>query len=613
MKISHIALLGLLLAGRPVPQQANGSLEGYVLQVGTDAPVGKATVELRRLSEDTAISTTTDDQGRFFFPELPAGQYRMAAMRDGYTKMEYGQRRPGGSPSPLTLTAGQRMTGIRVALTPGGSVSGRVTDRGEPSSLTDVFALKATFIEGQLTLNPVLSAKTNDLGEYHIFWLPPGRYYIGTMVWDTAAAGTYPIFVNPDSTENAFYPQRRNIRFVMNKSLASGVKESEAHPFMYHPGTPDPERATAIDVKPGANLRGIDVKADALPAWHIRGRVTGLPQQNPNGQQVPPALAIFPMTASFARNTMPTQINSDGTFDISRVNPGRYVLSARVPGANATARVAVEVLNRDLDVVINLTPGAQITGRIVVDRPAAGGAPTVPMSDLRVILRPDPLVPGSQVYSAIPADDGLFTIPSGNGNPLGLIAGRAQGGRGGGPGGGGGAPLGVPIGDYRVLVAPILQAPTQPGSASAEMPPALRSVYVKRIGFGESDALNSPLRLRGEAQDPLVITLGMQLGSIEGRVLDGRQQPVTNGTVVLIPNSSLRFKVDHRFATTDSAGRFQIDNLPPGDYDAFAWEDIERGAWQDAGFMRDFEGRGQPIHIDEGSRVAADLTPLPLS
>jgi len=46
-------------------------------------------------------------------------------------------------------------------------------------------------------------------------------------------------------------------------------------------------------------------------------------------------------------------------------------------------------------------------------------------------------------------------------------------------------------------------------------------------------------------------------------------------------------------------GRFHIEGVPPGDYRAFSWEDIETGAWQDPEFIRNFEDRGNPVRVNE--------------
>jgi hypothetical protein len=107
-----------------------------------------------------------------------------------------GQRYPGGASSTLVLTPGQRAMGLRIAMTRAGVISGHITDRGQPIGQADVLAMKAIYTEGQLSLTPVLSIRADDLGEYHLFWIPPGRYYVVGVVWDSAAS--IPRYVNAD-------------------------------------------------------------------------------------------------------------------------------------------------------------------------------------------------------------------------------------------------------------------------------------------------------------------------------------------------------------------------------------------------------------------------------
>jgi hypothetical protein len=45
----------------------------------------------------------------------------------------------------------------------------------------------------------------------------------------------------------------------------------------------------------------------------------------------------------------------------------------------------------------------------------------------------------------------------------------------------------------------------------------------------------------------------------------------------------------------------------PGDYKAFAWENVEIGAWQDPDFMRMYEDRGKPVHIPESGAASSEL------
>ena len=60
--------------------------------------------------------------------------------------------------------------------------------------------------------------------------------------------------------------------------------------------------------------------------------------------------------------------------------------------------------------------------------------------------------------------------------------------------------------------------------------------------------------------------------------------------------------------TTDSIGAFVFRDIPPGNYKLFAWESVESGAWQDPDFMRPFESRGIPVHIEEGASVSQNIS-----
>jgi len=88
--------------------------------------------------------------------------------------------------------------------------------------------LKAIYTEGQLALTPVLSARTDDLGEYHLFWLPPGRYYLAGLIWDIASS--IPRYVSPDGDNGDSFSAGRYVgRAVFLRATAGGVAENEAH------------------------------------------------------------------------------------------------------------------------------------------------------------------------------------------------------------------------------------------------------------------------------------------------------------------------------------------------------------------------------------------------
>src|SRR5258705_13101303 len=71
------------------------------------------------------------------------------------------------------------MTAVQVAMAPTGSVSGCIYDRDdEPLGKAQVQALRAIYKDGRRILTIAQTVETNDRGEYRLFWLAPGRYYV---------------------------------------------------------------------------------------------------------------------------------------------------------------------------------------------------------------------------------------------------------------------------------------------------------------------------------------------------------------------------------------------------------------------------------------------------
>src|SRR5439155_8225566 len=90
-----------------------------------------------------------------------------------------GQRSPTRAGIPFDLAPGQKLAGIQLSIAPTGSISGHIYDRdGEPLGKAQVQALRIVYRDGRKALAIVQSAQTDDRGEYRLFWLAPGRYYV---------------------------------------------------------------------------------------------------------------------------------------------------------------------------------------------------------------------------------------------------------------------------------------------------------------------------------------------------------------------------------------------------------------------------------------------------
>src|SRR5215831_19633279 len=175
-----------LLFFQAIPQQQarpqdRASVSGYILKMGSGEPLAKTTVTISPFNGGSSQSytATTSAQGQFSFQNLDPGQYRLSATRSGFVRMEYGARSPNRPGLPVTLSPGQRLTNIVLQLMPAGTITGRVFDRdGEPLANVNVEALKYSYQEGQRVMDVVQTARTNDLGEYRLFWIQPGQYFV---------------------------------------------------------------------------------------------------------------------------------------------------------------------------------------------------------------------------------------------------------------------------------------------------------------------------------------------------------------------------------------------------------------------------------------------------
>jgi hypothetical protein len=143
-----------------------------------------------------------DDQGRFVFTGLPAGQYRVLSDQFGYVYGSSVRRASPAMPLPIDLTDGQRFTEATILMWRFVSLSGRVVDEaGEPMVGVRVFALGRSVRNGQAVLEPAFDGGairyfvTDDRGVYRASLLPPGDYTIAVP----ATVSTFPVDVIRDA------------------------------------------------------------------------------------------------------------------------------------------------------------------------------------------------------------------------------------------------------------------------------------------------------------------------------------------------------------------------------------------------------------------------------
>jgi hypothetical protein len=583
---------------------------------------GRLAVAALNNATGTAVTVMTDGNGKFTMTGVVPGQYRISANREGFIRNEYGQRTPTGEGVVLTIAANQRLT-VDLQLIQAAVMSGRViTSDGEAAPNHTVSAHTYRYANGQRSLAEVATAQTNDLGEYRLFWLEPGDYFVSVTndaPQDETAIGTVDVAQSRGARGN-----REGIQVLTAIGGRGGVLAEAlgaGNPPIYYPGTLDPENAIPITVAASAEVRGVDFNLRPMRAATVSGRVTApfpLTAANPvvatgprgrggNAGAVAAAQVLRPAGPPIQINLSrigsgraglagliglrlgSTLVNADGTFEIKGVAPGEYNLMANTRDANGqeySARTRVSVGTADVaNVVAALRPGADINGRILLS-----GTPPAQfrMTNLRVSLVAED-GSGPALFEFLPAAGARGNAAV---NLQALTGGRSE------------AVLedgtftlkNVGAMEYRVQVAGLPQG-----------------AYVQAGRIGSNDALNTPFTV-DDPQSLLQLQIAFSPGRVTGVVTDSRGMPTPGAQAVLVPDEARRGRNDSYFnATTNQEGQFNFNNVPPGSYKLFAWESVPAGAWQYPDFIRRYEDRGQTLTVNPNGTTSMEGKLIPAS
>jgi hypothetical protein len=270
----------------------------------------------------------TRDDGRFVFRDLPAGRYRLVATRTGtgFVPVEYGQRDPRGKGVPIVLSAGQRLENLELEMVPTGSISGRIFDGdGEPVGNARVMALGARYRSGQTTLSVVQAVRSNDLGEYRLFWLRPGRYYIAAKHEDQR---NFSVSTYVAAPEAAGFREDASSPIVTQRTLEDGRTIEETDVVVYYGGGTDAQTAQAVDLDTGAALSAVDIPIGAkVRTYRVRGTLSNA-AIDPRSSEV----RLIPRKRT-AHAMIPNAVpDKEGAFTLTGVIPGSYYVAAIVGG-----------------------------------------------------------------------------------------------------------------------------------------------------------------------------------------------------------------------------------------------------------------------------------------
>jgi hypothetical protein len=376
------------------------SISGTVVMLAGSEPLRKARVHLESIEDRTrSISVVTDAGGRFELKALDPGGYHLRVTRVGYVTQTYGQRKPQDPGATLSLRPGQDLKDLLFRMVPSAVIAGRILDEdGEPLPSVNVSALREVYDEGKRSLVSGANVETNDLGEYRLFGLAPGRYFVSARysTWERGGGG----------------------------SEEQTTASSQGYAKTFYPGTPDRSKAMTIAVKAGEEIPSIEILMRQLLVYHVRGHVYNQVTHKPGADSYVLFLPRVPSQQGDWGDSVTMVQKRDGSFDISEVLPGSYTLATFWfdQGKNYTSRIPLDVGNADVEgVSLTIAAGSTINGRVIWD-----GQPALERDDLRVSLRPTDNSPvffqGSRVNT-----DGSFQLPDvGDGSYYAVSSGESK-------------------------------------------------------------------------------------------------------------------------------------------------------------------------------------------
>jgi hypothetical protein len=340
-RIPGILLLALSsLHAQPKP----GVVEGTVINSTTRAPVPQASVSLASREGFSRVGRT-DDSGNFQIPNVEPGVYRIEYVRA--PNFLYDAPRT----AAINVAEDQRVNGIVLELLPLGVIGGRVVDNdGAPLMGAQVAIMYIRYTDdGSKTLGTSDGAVTDDRGEYRVFHLKPGRYFVN--VW-----------LPPGQIHDGLFRSD-----WLPPNTRRTTPELGYMPVFY-PNGADLSQASPVLLAPGAEMSGINFQLRAVPVFHVRGTVSGYQSKGPAT-----SVMATPCPAPEGAAEYSGKVQPGGAFDLTGVGAGTYCLTLAQGGDSRTLYAADTVTVADLNaegVALRGMPAFTVAGAIRIEGPA---------------------------------------------------------------------------------------------------------------------------------------------------------------------------------------------------------------------------------------------------
>ena len=565
-RVLQIALVTLAIgahAAIAAQQQDDVRIYGRVM-TDSGAPLRGVAVTLTMPGAKT-WTTATDDNGSFDVRGLPPGAYQLRLVKTGFLAPALYQAIP-------SLKNGEGRDVGAIVMRRAGAIAGRVIDEtGEPIVGVAVSANRVVFSPpGSRSLQPIKTVATNDLGEYRLFGLEPGAYYVSAAGRNAAV-----------ELSLAMVRAEQQITFVAPESPRGFAPT-------FWPSALTQTEAQQIRLAVGENRLGVDVALVNQPLSRVSGRVM-------MSSGVPAIDGIVMLDAAERSdvdmfNRQSARIGDDGSFLIRDVLPGQYrvlayshdysplpnigavlvskdgnrVRAAKPPPANAprgyeSAKASVSVAGDVGGIEIQLSRAFEIRGRVVVDGvPRAAGTTDM----MRVGFEVHENGYGPFPPSAVVQQSGEFVL------------------------------VGAPPGRTRLAVS---------GLAASSM--------ISRVSFNGVDVTDEGLDVSASISG-VEIAITTRPAVAVGTVATATDQRTASYVIVFSENSRFWTMPATRhlqLVTSSSSGEFKASRLPAGRYFAVAVPTLDPLTWADPENLAELRKVATPFTMPESGTVTVNL------
>lgn len=586
MTVRHLCVLTviLLVGASPHAQQGSGAgvLRGVVVSYGTDPkPVRRAIVTVNGEGLLHGRTTITDDQGAFAVTGLPAGRFLVTATKPAHLPSAYGAHQPGRSGVAIQLASGETRADVTLVMARAAVIAGQLrTATGEPVANVDVAAFRVPPAGQNVHLEPAGSSVTDDRGMYRIFDLPAGEYVIvGGVRRRLAGTGDAEAWSAAQTDGRLRELERRRGGVVPTATQAPVEVPASAEGRynwapVYFPGSPSPQQAVPVRVKVSEERDGVDFVVSMTKMATVEGVLIGDADAvssaqfffNSVGMRLQPLLGVTPQFS--------TRITPAGrVFTYTGVPPGLFSVTAHVPAQQGQwARLEFQATGQDIpDLAMSLRPAVRVTGRVVFE-----GLETPPSGALRgATIRPTPTNGIGQAAAGSTRMGNPF-IPAVTINESGAF-------------------------EIRGVVPDAVALTVTTPNAAGWTP---RSIIVNG-----RDVLDEPLDLTGDLAD-VVVTMTNRPTRLSGRISTPTGEPGASLFIAVFPQDKTLWRPGARRITSaraDTAGRWSVEGLPPGDYFLVALTDLVPGELNDDAFLAQLVAGALPLPLAAGEQKVQDL------